>query len=61
MTAKEAIQEILNQASPDVSFEEVMYRIYLREKIERGLKDVAEGRIVPDHEVEARLSQWDIE
>jgi len=60
MTAKEVIQDILNKAPSDVSYEEVMYQIYLREKIERGIQDVREGRIVPEQEVEARLSRWDI-
>ena len=57
MTAKEAVQNILDQVSPDASYEEIMYSIYLREKIERGLQDVKDGRFVSDEDVEARLGR----
>lgn len=59
MTAKEAIQQILDQSSQDASYEEIMYDIYLREKIERGLRDAADGNFVSEQELEMRLGKWD--
>ena len=32
--------------------------IYVREKIERGLKDIEEGRILDQEEIERRMSKW---
>lgn len=60
MTAKEAVADILREAPENATFEEIMYQIYVREKIEVGLKDVEQGNIVSPEQVEARLSRWDI-
>jgi predicted transcriptional regulator len=43
---------------PSVSFEDIQYHIYVREKIERGLKDIEEGRLLSQEEVEQRMSKW---
>ena len=32
--------------------------IYVREKIEHGLKDIEEGRILDQEEIERRMSKW---
>jgi len=42
----------------DATFEDIQYHIYVREKIERGLKDVREGRVLTQEEAERRLSKW---
>ena len=39
---------IIDQLSDDASWEDLMYAIYIREAVERGLQDVAAGRVV-DH------------
>ncbi|MBN1663810.1 MAG: hypothetical protein JW943_09440 [Deltaproteobacteria bacterium] len=57
-TAKEEVREILDLIPDDVSFEDIQYHIYVREKIERGLKDIQEGRIISQEEAEKRMSKW---
>jgi len=42
----------------DATFEDIQYQIYVREKIERGLQDVAEGRVVSQEEAERRMQEW---
>lgn len=34
------------------------YPIYVRVKIERGLKGVEEGRVVSEEEMERRMQKW---
>ena len=51
-TAKEEVREILERLPEDVSLEDIQYHIYVREKIERGLRDVKEGRVLSQEEVE---------
>ncbi len=34
------------------------YDNYVREKIRRGLKDVAEGRVISQEEAERRFERW---
>jgi predicted transcriptional regulator len=45
--------------APDgASFEDIQYHFYVREKIERGLQDVEEGRIVSEEEMERTMQKW---
>jgi len=57
-TPKEEVRKMLDRLPDDSSFEDIQYHIYVREKIERGLKDVAEGRVLSQEEVERRMSKW---
>jgi predicted transcriptional regulator len=57
-TAKEEVRKILDQIPDDSSFEDIQYHIYVREKIERGLKDAEEGRMLSQEEVERRMLKW---
>lgn len=57
-TAKEKVRKMLEQLPDDVSFEDIQYHIYVREKIERGLKDIQEGRVLSQEDVEERMSKW---
>lgn len=57
-TAKEEVRKMLDQLPDDASFEDIQYHIYVREKVERGLKDIEEGRVLTQEEVERRMSKW---
>jgi len=57
LTAKEEVK-ILDQLPDDVSYEDIQYHIYVREKIERGLNDIRDGNIISQEEVEKRMSKW---
>lgn len=54
---QEALQAI--QRLPDnVDFEEIVYRLYVLNKIHHGLKDVEEGRGIPSEEIRREIEQW---
>lgn len=58
-TPKEEVRKLLDRIPDDSSCEDIQYHIYIiREKIERGLKDVKEGRVLSQEEVEQRMSKW---
>jgi predicted transcriptional regulator len=57
-TAKEEVRKMLDQLPDDASFEDIQYHIYVREKIERGLKDIQEGHVLSQEDVEERMSKW---
>ena len=57
-TAKQEVKKLLDRIPDNSTFEEIQYHIYVREKIERGLKDVREGRVLTQKEVEKRLAKW---
>jgi cell division protein FtsX len=57
-TAKQEVRLLLDQIPDDATFEDIQYHIYVREKIQRGLKDVVEGRIISKEEMERRMQKW---
>ena len=61
MTAKEAVQDILNKTNPDATYEDIMHQIFVRQKIERGLAGIATGNLANPEEVEVVLGKWECE
>ena len=57
-TAKQEVRSLLDQIPDDATFEDIQYHIYVREKIERGLNDVEEGRVVSEEEMERTTQNW---
>jgi predicted transcriptional regulator len=57
-TAKQEVRRPLDEIPDDATFEDIQYHIYAREKIERGLKDVDEGRVVSEEEMARRMQKW---
>ncbi len=57
-TPKDEVRKLLDRLPDEASFEDIQYHIYVREKVERGLKDVEEGRVLSRQEVERRMSKW---
>jgi len=57
-TAKEEVRRILDSLPDDATLEDVQYRIYVRQAIAAGLRDVDEGRVVSQEEVERRMARW---
>ncbi|MGB2728388.1 MAG: hypothetical protein WBD09_07910 [Halobacteriota archaeon] len=57
-TAKEEVRKMLDQIPEDATFEDIQYHIYVQEKIERGMNDIKEGRVLSQEEIERRMSKW---
>ena len=57
-TAKEEVRKLLDNLPDEATFEDIQYHIYVRQKIERGLKDIREGRVLDQEEVERLMSRW---
>ncbi|MEK7264132.1 MAG: hypothetical protein AAB071_06435 [Bacteroidota bacterium] len=55
---KEAVSSVLKMMGDDVSYDEVMYEIYLLQKVERGLQEIEEHKTVPHEEAKKRLQKW---
>lgn len=55
MDIKSKVNETLRTLPDDASWEDVMYRIYVRQKIESGMKDVAQGDTLSVAEVRKRF------
>lgn len=58
LTAKEEVRRILENLPDDASFEDIQYHIFVVQNVERGLKDLEEGRVVSHEEVKRRMAKW---
>lgn len=55
LSVKAKVRETIESLPEDASWDDVMHRLYVRQKIESGLKDVADGNILPVDEVRKRF------
>ena len=56
-TVKEEARRLVDDLPDDVSWREVRVQVELREKIERGLADIAAGRTKPADEIERKYGK----
>jgi predicted transcriptional regulator len=54
-SAKQAARELIEQLPESVSWNELMYELYVKQKIQEGLQELDEGRGIPHEEVKRRL------
>ena len=54
---KEQLANIVSGLSEQATWDDVLYEIYVRQSVEKGLTDVAAGRTVPAEEVKNYLKQ----
>ena len=57
-SAKEELMQLLKDLPDNSTLEEIQYHIYVRQKIQRGIKDVQDGRIYAQEEMEKRMEKW---
>ena len=57
-TTKQVVQEVLNSLPDDCTLDEFSYRLYLRRKLERSAKDIAEGRVYSEEQAEEIVNSW---
>jgi hypothetical protein len=58
VTAKDKVRKLLDELPDDMSYEDILYHIYVRENVEQGREDIRLGRTVSHEEVKLQLSQW---
>lgn len=55
---KEQAISVIKSLPDDCTLEDIQYHLYVREKVERGLQAIDEGRIVSQNEAEKKVSKW---
>ena len=55
---KQAVLDLVKALPDNCTLEEVQYRLYVRQKIERSMQAVAEGRVHSHEQVKKRLAKW---
>ena len=54
-SVKEMARVLIERLPDTATFDDLMYELYVRQKIEAGLKDAAEGRVLSHEEVVREL------
>lgn len=57
-TVKQEVERVLAKLPEDASLEDVQYHLYVLQHIERGRRDIEEGRVLSPEEVERRMARW---
>jgi predicted transcriptional regulator len=54
---KDSIRSVIQSLPDNVTWDEVQYRLYVRQQIEAGLADSDAGRLIDTEEMRNRLSR----
>jgi len=54
-SAKDAARQIIDHLPEQATWGDIMYELYVKQKIETGIKAADEGRTVSHHEAKKRL------
>jgi predicted transcriptional regulator len=58
MSTKEAVIEMIRRMPDDATLPDIMEELYVRQKIDEGLRQLDAGEGIPHEEVERRLAKW---
>ena len=48
----------MDRLDDDASFEDIHYKLYVAQQVERGLRDVEAGRAVSHEDARKQLGRW---
>ena len=58
MTTKELVIQMIERMPGDSTLADIMAELYLRQKIDVGLRQLDQGESLTQEQVEQRLSRW---
>jgi len=56
--AKQKAIEWIESMPDECTLDDIRYQLYFRESVEKGLRDLEEGHVVPHEEVKRRTKEW---
>lgn len=56
--AKREALALIQQLPDNSSLEDIQYHLYIREKVEHGLRDLKSKKTLSQKEVERRMKKW---
>jgi hypothetical protein len=57
-TDKQDAIEVIEQLPDNVPMDEIVYRLYVLNKVRRGMQDVEAGRGISSEELAREIEQW---
>lgn len=57
-TIKEDVIEMIENLPDEADYDEIMSKIYFRQKVDKSLKQIEEGKVITHDEAKKRISGW---
>lgn len=54
-TPKEAARQLIEHLPDQATWDDIMYELYVKQKIEEGLKEAEEGHVIPHEDIKREL------
>ncbi|MGH8069378.1 MAG: hypothetical protein ACRERE_29910 [Candidatus Entotheonellia bacterium] len=58
VSPKQAALKMIEQMPADASLEDIIYELYFRQRVDRGLQDLDAGKTISHEEVQQSLMTW---
>ena len=55
---KKAALELIRRLPEDVTTSDIMEELYFKAQVDKGLRDVAEGRVISHEALKKRMAKW---
>ncbi|MBU9719911.1 MULTISPECIES: hypothetical protein [Bacillaceae] len=58
MSTKEEVIKFIKDLPENVTLEDIIKELYVRKKIEKGIQELNNGKVVSHNEVKEKLGKW---
>lgn len=55
---KQAVLDLIRDLPEDASLEDIQYHLYVLQRVEKGLQEIDQGKLIPEDEMEKRFAKW---
>lgn len=55
---KEEVIQLVERMPDNCTLDDILYEMYFKQKVDKGLRDIEEGRVVSHEEVTQRVAKW---
>jgi len=57
---KQTVLDLVRDLPDDASLEDIQYHLFVLQRVEKGLKEVEDGKVVSEDEMESRFAKWNV-
>ncbi len=58
VSTKQDALRLIEKLPEDASLDDIIYEIYFRQRVDRGLRELDAGETIPHEDVERSVSEW---
>ncbi len=58
LNVKQEVIDMIKELPEGVDYDDIMAEIYFKQKVDKSLKQIDEGKVIPHEEVKKRMSRW---